>query len=44
MGYSEYYRKLEDKKKKAKKYKQMFVDDKSSPIQKSDKNKQQKSK
>ena len=42
MGYSEYYRKLEDKKKLGKKYKQMFVVDKEIPKQKKLKNKQQK--
>ena len=44
MGYSEYYKKEEQKMNLAKKYKQMFVDDKSSPIQKTNKNKQQKTK
>ncbi len=42
MGYSEYYRKLEDKKKLGKKYKQMFVVDKENPKQEKLKNKQQK--
>jgi len=42
MGYNEYHRKLEDKKKLGKKYKQMFVVDKEIPKQKKLKNKQQK--
>ena len=42
MGYSEYHRKLEDKKKLGKKYKQMFIVDKEIPKQEKLKNKQQK--